>query len=106
MPQIRQISWNGRKFYISGLFFLLIGILVGTGFFTGWSGSLGIVGGIFLWASILIEPLRSPLHGAAYMLWILSLLPIAYQLWQITKAGMVKAEAGVQQIEETTNFSN
>jgi len=64
------------------------------------------LGSVFLWASILIEPLRSPLHGAAYMLWILSILPIAYQLWQITKAGMVKAEAGVQQMEETTNFSN
>ncbi len=35
---------NGRKFYISGLFFLLIGVLVGTGYFTGWIGSLGIVG--------------------------------------------------------------
>jgi len=35
---------NGRKFYISGLSFFLIGILVGTGLFTGWSGPLGIVG--------------------------------------------------------------
>ncbi len=54
------------------------------------------LGSVFLWASILIEPLRSPLHGAAYMLWILSLLPITYDVWQKTKAGMVQAERGVQ----------
>lgn len=35
---------NGRKFYISGFVFFLIGVLVGTGLFTGWSGPLGITG--------------------------------------------------------------
>ncbi|MCB0016165.1 MAG: hypothetical protein KDE09_00175 [Anaerolineales bacterium] len=35
---------HGRKFYISGFVFFLIGVLVGTGLFTGWSGPLGIIG--------------------------------------------------------------
>ncbi|MCP4935844.1 MAG: hypothetical protein GY927_16955, partial [bacterium] len=35
---------NGRKFYIAGLFYFLIGILVGTGYFVGWIEPLGIVG--------------------------------------------------------------
>jgi hypothetical protein len=50
------------------------------------------LGAVFLWASILIEPMRSLLHGWAYMLWILSLLPIAWDVWQKTKAGMAKVE--------------
>ena len=50
------------------------------------------LGAIFLWASILIEPMRNLLHGGAYMLWILSLLPIALDVWQKTEAGMAKAE--------------
>lgn len=50
------------------------------------------LGAIFLWASILIEPMRNLLHGGAYMLWILSLLPIAWDVWQKTKAGMAKVE--------------
>jgi hypothetical protein len=50
-------------------------------------------GGIFLAASILIGPdlligdLSVPLLGAAYLLWFLSLLPIARQLWQILNSG-------------------
>lgn len=37
---------EGRKFYIAGLFFFLIGILVGTGIFPRWEEALGIVGDI------------------------------------------------------------
>ncbi|MBT3713618.1 MAG: hypothetical protein HN736_01605 [Anaerolineae bacterium] len=37
---------EGRKFYIAGLFYFLIGILVGTGMFTYWTEPLGIVGDI------------------------------------------------------------
>ena len=48
------------------------------------------LGAVFLWASILIEPMRSLLHGGAYMLWILSLLPIAWDVWQKTKAAWRK----------------
>jgi cytochrome c oxidase cbb3-type subunit 1 len=34
----------GRKFYIAGLVYFLVGIVVGTGLFTGWAEPLGIVG--------------------------------------------------------------
>jgi len=34
----------GRKFYIAGLVYFLVGIVVGTGLFTGWAKPLGIVG--------------------------------------------------------------
>ena len=37
---------EGRKFYIAGLFFFLIGILVGTGIFPHWGEALGVVGDI------------------------------------------------------------
>ena len=37
---------EGRKFYIAGLFYFLIGILVGTGMFPDWAEALGIVGDI------------------------------------------------------------
>lgn len=50
------------------------------------------LGSIALWASILIEPMRNSLHGAAYLLWATSFLPITYNVWQMTKAGMQKAE--------------
>jgi hypothetical protein len=34
----------GRKFYIAGLVYFLLGILMGTGLWTGWSEPLGVVG--------------------------------------------------------------
>lgn len=34
----------GRKFYIAGLIYFLVGIVVGTGLFTNWAEPLGIVG--------------------------------------------------------------
>ncbi|MCB9443404.1 MAG: hypothetical protein H6669_04140 [Ardenticatenaceae bacterium] len=51
------------------------------------------LGGISLWASIFAEgSLRGILHGSAYLLWALSLLPIVYELWQIVRSGMERAE--------------
>mgnify|MGYP006921586302 CR=1 FL=1 len=40
----KRVASAGRKFYIAGLLYFLIGILVGTGLFTGWAKPLGIVG--------------------------------------------------------------
>lgn len=51
------------------------------------------LGGVFLWLSIFITPIASQLHGTAYALWALSMLPIAYELWQIFRQGMEKLEA-------------
>lgn len=46
------------------------------------------LGGIFLWASIFIEPYRQVLHGTAYILWVLSMLPILRQVWNIFRSGV------------------
>lgn len=53
------------------------------------------LGSIFLWASILIEPMRNNLHGVAYFLWAISFLPVTIDIWQKTKIGMEKAEVAV-----------
>ena len=51
------------------------------------------LGGLLLWASIFVEgSLRGTLHGSAYLLWTVSLLPIVYELWQIVRAGMERSE--------------
>ena len=50
------------------------------------------LGAIFLWASIFIVPLNSVLHGIAYLLWVISLLPILVDLWKTTRDGMSRLE--------------
>ena len=37
-------SLAGRKFYLAGLFYFLLGILIGTGMWTGWMKALHVVG--------------------------------------------------------------
>ncbi|MCA9957055.1 MAG: hypothetical protein KC434_20135, partial [Anaerolineales bacterium] len=61
--------------------------------------SFGLVnlGSIMLWASILILPWRGPLHGLAYLLWALSFLPVAADLWRKLKQGMAVVETAVSQ---------
>ncbi|MCA9919410.1 MAG: hypothetical protein KC445_15735 [Anaerolineales bacterium] len=61
--------------------------------------SFGLVnlGSIMLWASILILPWRGPLHGLAYLLWALSFLPVAVDLWRKLKRGMAVVETAVSQ---------
>ena len=54
------------------------------------------LGGAFLWASIFIEPLYGLLHGTAYVLWALSMLPIAADIWQTVREGLSKLEAVAQ----------
>lgn len=50
------------------------------------------LGGIFLWASIFITEYQAHLNGTAYALWVLSLLPIVRQLWQIAQTGWARLE--------------
>lgn len=59
--------------------------------------SFGLVnlGSIFLWASILILPMRGVLHGTAYALWALSFIPVAIDLWKKVSIGMEKAELAI-----------
>ncbi len=52
------------------------------------------LGGFLLWASIFAEgAMRGTLHGSAYLMWTLSLLPIVKELWQIVRAGLEHAES-------------
>ncbi len=46
------------------------------------------LGGIFLWAGIFLHDSQATLHGIAYGLWFISMLPIAYELWQIVRSGI------------------
>ena len=51
------------------------------------------LGGFFLWASIFLEPYYGLLHGTAYALWLVSMLPIAREVWQIVARGMKRYES-------------
>jgi hypothetical protein len=50
------------------------------------------LGGILLWVSIFVQPYRALLHGSAYALWAISMIPIAIALWQILQTGTVFRE--------------
>ncbi len=47
------------------------------------------LGGISLWASIFIADLQSFLHGSAYVLWALAIVPMAVEVWRIVQNGWV-----------------
>jgi len=46
------------------------------------------LGGIFLWGGIFLQEYQVTLHGVAYGLWFVSMLPIAHELWQIVRNGI------------------
>ncbi|MCL4252001.1 MAG: hypothetical protein KJ065_27865 [Anaerolineae bacterium] len=50
------------------------------------------LGGVFLWAGIFLNESQAALHGVAYGLWFVSMLPIAYELWQIVRSGMSRVQ--------------
>lgn len=51
------------------------------------------LGGLFLWASIFVEPLAATLHGIAYALWAAAIVPIAVESWSIITRGLAQLEA-------------
>ncbi|MCP4418732.1 MAG: hypothetical protein GY805_19110 [Chloroflexi bacterium] len=53
------------------------------------------VGGIFLWASIFASSISSTLSGIGYLLWAISMLPIAVTLWRTMQTGMARLESDV-----------
>ena len=53
------------------------------------------LGSVFLWASIFIEPLQATLHGTAYLLWTVSLIPVVVDLWRRMRTGMAHVETAV-----------
>ncbi|MCC6896873.1 MAG: hypothetical protein IT321_28910 [Anaerolineae bacterium] len=50
------------------------------------------LGGIFLWVGIFLQEQQATLHGVAYGLWFVSMLPIAYELWQVVHNGINNSE--------------
>ncbi|MCB0227710.1 MAG: hypothetical protein KDI07_07105 [Anaerolineae bacterium] len=50
------------------------------------------LGGVFLWASIFFAGQAAVLHGIAYGLWAVSLIPIVASLWRIARAGYSQME--------------
>lgn len=49
-------------------------------------------GGAFLWASIFLQPYYGLLHGTAYALWFVSILPITREVWLVVAQGMHRYE--------------
>lgn len=50
------------------------------------------LGGVFLWISIFAEPQRALLQGIAYALWAIAIIPIAIDLWRISRQGLARLE--------------
>ncbi len=48
------------------------------------------LGGVLLWLGIFLHDAQLVLHGAAYGLWFASMLPIAYEVWQIVRTGFAE----------------
>ena len=49
-------------------------------------------GGVLLWASIFVKESQALLHGTAYAFWVISMIPMIVQLWQIFRAGLAQLE--------------
>lgn len=58
------------------------------------------LGSLFLWGSIFISSVAALLHGTAYLLWLIALLPIVNQLWHTLRTGLTRLEP-----QETTPAS-
>ncbi len=50
------------------------------------------LGGAFLWASIFVKDYQALLHGTAYALWLISMIPILIDLWRIMRVGLTRLE--------------
>jgi hypothetical protein len=50
------------------------------------------LGGILLWSGIFITDLQGLLHGMAYALWTISMLPIIVEIWRIVRHGLARLE--------------
>jgi cytochrome c oxidase cbb3-type subunit 1 len=54
-----------------------------------WLSLLAVhIGGVFLWIGIFMDESQAFLHGTAYSLWFISMVPIVYELWQIFRKGL------------------
>lgn len=60
------------------------------------------VGGVLLWIGIFVIDYQALLHGFAYALWVLSLLPIVADLWNIVRRGLEKEQDEGESVELLT----
>lgn len=67
--------------------------------------SLGAVhlGGVLLWVGIFAEGIQSALHGSAYTLWALSLVPILIDLARIVRDGLAATEPRAEPVPVGTD---
>lgn len=59
---------------------------------TWFSFALVNLGSVFLWASIFITPVQATLHGVAYFLWMVAMLPIVTQIFGAIRRGLAQLE--------------
>jgi len=59
---------------------------------TWWSFIFINLGAVLLWVSIFVTSARGLIHGSAYLMWTIALLPIVAQLWRIVRAGLARLE--------------
>lgn len=70
-----------------------------------WISLLAVhLGGIFLWIGIFLQNDQATLHGIAYGLWFISMLPIAYELWHIVRQSMEQLQIKDQHPAVGTEF--
>jgi hypothetical protein len=60
------------------------------------------LGGIFLWASIFVKDYQAVLHGTAYALWAVSIIPIVIDLWRIVRTGLEHVEAAPTFLDDSS----
>lgn len=58
------------------------------------------LGGILLWASIFVTAWQPVLFGAAYFLWALSLIPVAFGLWRVVSGAVNALESKLQPVAD------
>jgi cytochrome c oxidase cbb3-type subunit I len=59
------------------------------------------IGGFFLWAGIFLTNYQGVLHGTAYLFWMISMLPIVWELWRITRQGLASLTDRTVSLEST-----
>lgn len=59
------------------------------------------VGGFVFWSSIFLTDYQGLLQGTAYALWVVSLLPIVFDIWRIVRRGLAEENKGLPEAART-----
>jgi hypothetical protein len=60
------------------------------------------LGAVLILASAFLEPYAATLNAAAFLVWVVSMVPIALELWRIVRAGLAR----IEQTQETASLDN